>query len=105
MFNEILTGKASLENKPKEDPYRVQSVPDVTVPCDQCRKNFTKKATSPATKCVQCHMDNAAREAALAQNTYASPASSDPGMQVLKIFGYIALVALLIYLKWQIRHG
>lgn len=104
MFNEILTGKASLEDKPKEDPYRAQHVPDVTIPCDQCRRTFTKKATSPAKKCVQCHMDNAAREAALHQAAYASPPRND-GMQVLKVFGYIALFILLIWVKWQIRHG
>ncbi len=105
MFNEILTGKASLENKPKEDPYREQHVPDVTVPCDQCRRNFTKKANNPGTKCVQCHMDNAARDAALMPSTYASPQASDAGWQVIKVFLYIGLVVLLVYLKWQIRHG
>lgn len=106
MFNEILTGKASLENKPREDPYREQSVPDVSILCDQCRKTFTKKANSPATKCVQCHMDNAARDAALLQtNAYASSEASDATWQVVKIFLYIGLVALLIFLKWQIRHG
>lgn len=104
MFNEILTGKASLENKPKEDPYREPSVPDVSIACDQCRKPFTKKATSPATKCVQCHMDNAAMENAQ-MNMYATPVKDDSGMAVLKVFGYIGLVILLVWIKWQIRYG
>jgi len=105
MFNDILMGKASLEDKPKQDPYREPVVPDVTVPCDQCRKNFTKKATNRATKCVQCHMDNAARDAALLPSTYASPEASDAGWRVMKGFLYVALVILVIYLKYQIRYG
>lgn len=104
MFNEILTGKASLETKPK-DPYREPDVPDVTVPCDQCRRTFTKKATGPATKCVQCHMDNAAREAALTQNAYASPEATDAGWRVTKAFLWIGLVVLLGIVKWQMHSG
>ncbi len=83
-----------------------QEVPDVTIPCDQCRRNFTKKVNSPATKCVQCYMDNAAREAALMQTSYAAPQEADDAAwRVLKVFLYIGVVALLVYLKWQIRHG
>lgn len=102
MFNEILTGKASLENRPK-DPYREPEVPDVSVPCDQCRKPFTKKATSPAVKCVQCHMDNAALEAAQ-HNMYASPVD-DSGTRVMKVFLWIGVVILLGFIKYKIRYG
>jgi hypothetical protein len=102
MFNEILMGKASLENKPK-DPYREPEVPDVSIACDQCRKPFTKKATSPAVKCVQCHMDNAALEAAQ-HNVYA-PIGDDAGTRVMKVFLWIGVVIVLAVIKWQIRYG
>lgn len=101
MFNEILTGKASLEQKP-EDPYRQPQVPDVTIDCDQCRKKFTKKANSPATKCVDCHLSNAALENA--NNTYASPVHDDAGWRVMKVFIYIGVIVLLAIIKYNLRH-
>ncbi len=57
MFNEILTGKASLEDKPREtDPYRQESVPEISVICASCRKSFTTKVNSGAVRCSTCHL-------------------------------------------------
>ncbi len=60
MLNEILTGQASLEERRVADPYREPSVPDVTRSCVGCRRTFTTKATSDATRCGACYLAQSA---------------------------------------------
>ena len=58
MFNELLTGKATLDPPPMAaDPYRVESVPEVSVMCVSCLKDFkTKVHNSSAMRCPSCHV-------------------------------------------------
>lgn len=60
MFNEILTGQASLEPKPATGgPYRENDVPNETRTCVRCRAAFMVPATSGAQTCVSCQLSAA----------------------------------------------
>ncbi|HEY4176210.1 MAG TPA: hypothetical protein VGM90_05245 [Kofleriaceae bacterium] len=57
MFNEILTGKATLEPKPPMGgPYREPEVPNEQRSCARCRHPFVVPATSAAQTCVSCQL-------------------------------------------------
>jgi hypothetical protein len=58
MFNEILTGKQTLDQPPVSmDPYRVESVPEVSVMCVSCLEDFkTKVQNKDAMRCPPCHV-------------------------------------------------
>jgi hypothetical protein len=72
MFNEILTGKASIEPQPAvADPYRQESVPDVSKTCVDCQQTFTTKITNPVTRCQRCHLTLVEANAAASARAYA----------------------------------
>lgn len=58
MFNEILTGKQKLDQPPVSmDPYRVESVPEVSVMCVSCLKDFkTTVDNKSQMRCAACHV-------------------------------------------------
>jgi len=60
MFNEILTGQASLEPKPATGgPYRENEVPNENRTCARCHGAFVVPATSTAQTCVSCQLSAA----------------------------------------------
>jgi hypothetical protein len=58
MFNDILTGKASLEPRPEsESPYRQQAVlPPVRHACITCGERYQAPAGSSPGRCPTCHV-------------------------------------------------
>jgi len=110
MFNDILTGKASLEEKPKSaDPYREESVPDITATCNRCHKAFlTKAGTSPA-YCGPCKaivaQSNAALSAQQFANVNANIRSSDNGYRILRVGIMIVIGIGLAIFKSGMRHS
>ncbi|HEY4057965.1 MAG TPA: hypothetical protein VGM39_15225 [Kofleriaceae bacterium] len=74
MFNEILTGKATLEPKPPMGgPYREPEVPNESRRCAHCRQAFAVPVTSHAHTCVTCQLA-AAQAASLPVNYNSYPA-------------------------------
>jgi len=72
MFNEILTGRATLEPAPPTGgPYREPDVPTEKRSCASCRHTFTVPVTSSAQSCVSCQL--AAAQAASPRVNYESP--------------------------------
>jgi len=79
MFNEILTGKATLEPPPPAmagGPYRAPEVPNENRTCAHCRQTFVVPATSPAQTCVACQLANA--QASSPSYTYQNQADLQP---------------------------
>ncbi len=71
MFNDILTGKASLEPKPEpQSPYREQAVlPPVQHVCVACGQRYKAPADSAPGRCPTCHVamvEENTRQSALA---------------------------------------
>jgi hypothetical protein len=57
VFNEILTGKATLTPEPPTaGPYRTETVPMVSATCIACLQPFTVRAGTPAQRCGPCHV-------------------------------------------------
>ncbi|MDB4957099.1 MAG: hypothetical protein JWO36_4668 [Myxococcales bacterium] len=108
MFNEILTGKASLENKPPPaGPYRESSVPDVTLTCTDCQKAFVTKAGSGATKCAVCHVlavqANAAASSRAVENANATLRRSGSNATMFRIMIVVAIAIGLGIFKTGMR--
>src|SRR5690349_6897190 len=76
MFNDILTGKATLEEKHAASPYREATVPDVTRTCVTCSQAFTTKATSTATQCTGCHLAGLEADQRANAQAYAASAAA-----------------------------
>ena len=74
MFNEILTGKASVELTPvPENPYRTEAVPNVSLTCVDCGTRYQAPIGTPVGRCGACHValvsrNQAASMAALHQS-------------------------------------
>jgi hypothetical protein len=64
MFNEILTKKATLEGPAKEAPSQPESVPEKSVSCMFCKKQFLTKVGTNPTTCMECQLAQAKLEAA-----------------------------------------
>lgn len=108
MFNEILTGKASLEEKPAAaDPYREPSVPDVSMTCPDCHKTFTTKVGSGATKCAVCHVLSAQAATAASGHTYENVHEahlrSGTNAKLVSLLVTVGLGIGLVIFKYQMR--
>jgi len=65
MFNEILTGKATLDPQPvSHSPYRTESVPQVTWTCVDCNANYQASVGTPRGRCGPCQLAMASRNQA-----------------------------------------
>ena len=72
MFNEILTGQASLEQKAVvADPYRQESIPQITLTCVDCAKTYPANIGTPPGRCGACHVRFAEANAAASARAYA----------------------------------
>ena len=79
MFNEILTGKSSLEPaRITESPYRTESVPEISLTCAECNARYVAPVGTPAGRCGACHVALVARnQAASRAALYGSLAAID----------------------------
>jgi hypothetical protein len=109
MFNEILTGKASLEAKPPAvDPYREESIPaEITLTCLRCSKEYTAKGGTAAGNCGACNaviaQENAAASAAAfreAENRFNKNEASHAVMKTLLVIGFLVVIA---FIRHQMR--
>jgi hypothetical protein len=70
MFNDILTGKASLDPKPAPGPYREQAaLPPISHACIACGQTYQAPSGSAPGRCSPCHVsfvEENARQSALA---------------------------------------
>ncbi len=77
MFNEILTGKATLEPPPAPvEPYREPSVPEVPVTCASCGTSFRVKVGVEQKLCARCNLAAAEANAAVQGATGGSRGSA-----------------------------
>jgi hypothetical protein len=110
MFNEILTGKQTLEPTPvPESPYRVQSVPQATATtarCADCHVSFKPHAYS-GIRCSMCHAAlvrrNEVESARILAAAEAQAAASDRSMRLFKWAGFAVLGVCLALIKGQMR--
>jgi hypothetical protein len=109
MFNEILTGKASLEVKPPPaGPYREESLPaQVTLSCVRCAKEYSAKGGTPPGNCGACNaiiaQQNAEASAQVmrdAERQFNKNQASHQIMKTLLIIGFLAMVA---FIRYQMR--
>src|SRR6185312_6104059 len=79
MFNEILTGKSSLEPaRTAESPYRTESVPQISLTCVDCHAHYLAPVGTPPGRCGACHVALVARNQAASQAAlYGSLAAID----------------------------
>lgn len=65
MFNEILTGKSTLERAPEQaSPYRTESVPQISLTCVDCAAHYQAPVGTPVGRCGPCHLAMASRNQA-----------------------------------------
>jgi hypothetical protein len=73
VFNEILTGKATLEQKPAAaDPYRQQSIPEITLTCSDCGATYKATVGTPPGRCGVCNVKLAERTTAANAQAHAA---------------------------------
>ena len=109
MFNEILTGKATLEPPVVVDPYREGTTPEVTLTCTDCQESFRTKVGSGATRCGVCRVkvmeaQRAENELAIAHATYSLQQSQSNA----KVIRYVVIAVIgfgLAFMKYQMRES
>ncbi len=109
MFNEILTGKASLEVKPPPaDPYREESVPaEITLKCLRCSKDYAAKGGAPAGNCGACNaiiaQQNAAASAAAMYEAELQFNKNEASHGVMKLLLFIGFLVVVAFIRHQMR--
>lgn len=108
MFNEILTGKASLEVKPPVDPYREESVPaEVTLKCLRCSKDYTAKGGAAPGNCGACNaiiaQQNAAASAAAMHEAEVRFNKNEASHRVMKALLFVAFLVVIAFIRHQMR--
>lgn len=111
VFNEILTGKASLEVKPPPvDPYREESIPaEITLKCLRCSKDYTAKGGTAAGNCGACNaliaQENAAASAAAFREAEARFNKNEASHAVMKTLLVIGFLAVIAFIRYQMREA
>jgi hypothetical protein len=109
MFNEILTGKASLDPQPKPlEPFReAGELPPVTETCVGCGRSFKAPANRIATHCASCMLQiaelNAANDRMAFVAAEAEAQRKQNSQRLFSIIGGIVVVAGLIVFKAGMR--
>ena len=109
MFNEILTGKASLEVKPPPaDPYREESVPaEITLKCLRCSKDYTAKGGTAPGNCGACNaliaQENAAASAAAFREAEDRFNRNEASHRILKALLFVAFLIVVAFVRYQMR--
>lgn len=108
MFNDILTGKASLEPTPEGDgggPYRKPQVPQVSVTCVDCKKPYAVPANTPPGRCALCHVRFA--EANTPMNVRANDwqERQDQSHRVFRVVVGIAIAVGVAIFRVGMRHS
>jgi hypothetical protein len=106
VFNEILTGKATLE-PPRMTVEQVAALPDVTHSCVRCTKQYTAKASSPPGHCSACNaivvQENAAESARAYNAAAANIRSSQASVRLIKVLFVIAISIVFGFIKYSMR--
>ena len=106
MFNEILTGKATLE--PPQAPAQAAVVfLDVTHSCVRCTKPYLAKSDSVPGHCPSCHsvvvQENAAESARAYNAAAANIRSSEASVRLIKVLFVIAAAIVFGFIKYSMR--
>lgn len=106
MFNEILTGKATLEPPPQATPPAVGFL-DVTHSCVRCTKEYPAKTGSVPGHCPSCHtfvvQENAAASARAFNAAAANIRSSEASVRLIKVLVVIAAAIVFGFIKYNMR--
>jgi len=108
MFNDILTGKATLEPKPQVvDPDREPSIPQVTLTCVGCKQTYPANTGTPPGHCRVCNLAiveaNAAASARALREVENRMRRSAVSHRVLKIIVVLLVGVGLVVMKTAMR--
>jgi cell division septation protein DedD len=101
VFNELLTGKATLDPPPQpQSPYREPGVvPPVTHTCPTCRQAYRARAGSIAGTCGSCQEIQARNDALAFQQAEAAQQRVQNQHKLFVFIGSIVIVALAVVFK------
>lgn len=108
MFNEILTGKSTLERAPAQaSPYREESVPQITLVCSDCQARYQAPVGTPPGRCGACHVALVSRnQAASTAALHESLAAIDERRRHYRWFRramILAVACVLAFIKFEMR--
>lgn len=109
MFNDILTGKSSIEPKPAPmDPYRQQGVvPAVKETCTGCGRTYETPSNTVATHCQSCRMQifelNAQNERMAFHAAETEARRAQNSHRLFAIVGGIVVVIGLAFFRFGMR--
>lgn len=101
MFNELLTGKATLEPPPApQSPYREPGVlPPVTHTCTTCHRSYRGRSGSIAGTCGSCQEINARNDALAFQQAEAAQQRVQNQHKLFVFIGSVVVVVLALVFK------
>jgi hypothetical protein len=106
VFNEILTGKATLEPPPSPVQPGVVHL-DVEHSCVRCTKSYLAKSGSAPAHCPSCHaivvQENAAESARAYNAAAANIRSSEASVRLFKLLLVIAAAIVFGFIKYSMR--
>ena len=105
MFNEILTGKATLEAQPPQaSPYREQAtLPSIKHACMRCQQTYSAPAGSTAGNCPACCMTVAALSTDAVHRAMAEQARRDRSHKLFRGALFVVIAIGVAAFRWGMR--